>query len=53
VVGGEQIRAFETYVEATLLGSSGWQSCTNAKWDVERALFPARVCAFLEATQLS
>ena len=44
-------RAFETYVEATLLERGGWQRGTTAEWDVERALFPARVCAFLEATQ--
>ena len=45
-------RAFETHVEETLLGTSGWQSGTNAEWDVERALFPAQICAFLESTQL-
>ena len=44
-------RAFETYVEATLLERGGWQRGTIAEWDVERALFPARVCTFLEATQ--
>ena len=44
-------RAFEAYVEATLLERGGWQRGTTAEWDVERALFPARVCAFLEATQ--
>src|SRR3954467_7001194 len=44
-------RAFETRVEETLLGPGGWQLGTNAEWDVERALFPARVCAFLEATE--
>ena len=44
-------RAFETHVENTLLERSGWKRGENADWDVERALFPARVCAFLEATQ--
>ena len=44
-------RAFETHVEAVLLQQSGWRSGTNAEWDVERALFPVRVCAFVEATQ--
>lgn len=44
-------RAFETHVEERLLGSGGWRSGTNAEWDVERALFPARVCAFIESTQ--
>ena len=43
--------AFETQVEETLLGASGWQAGTNAEWDVERALFPARACTFLETTQ--
>ena len=44
-------RAFETQVEETLLGAAGWQRGSIAEWDVERALFPARVCQFLEATQ--
>ena len=43
--------AFEIHVEKTLLGASGWQSGTNAEWDVEQALFPAQICTFLEATQ--
>ena len=42
--------AFETQVEAAL-GAGGWQPAPNAEWDVERALFPARVCTFLEDTQ--
>ncbi len=45
-------RAFETRVQQTLLGPSGWQSGTNAEWDVERALFPSVVCTFLESTHL-
>ena len=44
-------RAFEAYVEATLLERGGWQRGTTAEWDVERMLFPAQVCAFLEATR--
>ena len=44
-------RAFETIVEEVLLQQARWQAGTNAEWDVERALFPARVCAFLEDTQ--
>ena len=44
-------RAFEAQVEETLLAASGWQSGTNAEWDVERALFPTQVCTFLETTQ--
>lgn len=44
-------RAFETHVEEILLGQSGWKSGANAEWDKERALFPARVFAFLQETQ--
>lgn len=44
-------RAFEIHVEDVLHDRGGWRSATNAEWDVERALFPAQVCAFLEATQ--
>jgi type I restriction enzyme R subunit len=44
-------RAFEVHVEEVLHQRAGWESGTNSEWDVERALFPARVCAFLEATQ--
>ena len=43
--------AFEIQVEKTLLGASDWQSGTNAEWNVERALFPAQVCTFLDAAQ--
>ena len=35
--------AFEVHVEEVLLQQGGWQPGTNAEWDVERALFPARV----------
>ena len=44
-------RAFEVHVEEILLGHGGWSAGTNLEWDVERALFPARVVAVLEATQ--
>jgi type I restriction enzyme R subunit len=43
--------AFESHVEAVLLGRSGWQRGSKAEWDIERALFPARICSFIEATQ--
>ena len=43
--------AFETYVESVLLGKSGWQRGANAQWDVDLALFPARIHAFLRETQ--
>ena len=44
-------RAFEFHVEDLLLQQGGWLSGTNAEWDKARALFPARVFAFIEATQ--
>lgn len=44
-------RAFEFHVEDLLLKQGGWASGTNAEWDKARALFPARVFAFIEATQ--
>lgn len=44
-------RAFEAHVEEVLLERSGWDPGTNVEWDVERALFPARVFAFLQDTQ--
>jgi type I restriction enzyme R subunit len=42
--------AFESYVE-TMLSRSGWKAGDRAEWDVERALFPARIFAFLQDTQ--
>ena len=44
-------RAFEFKVEDMLLLQGGWLSGTNSEWDKARALFPARVFAFIEATQ--
>ncbi len=44
-------KAFETYVESILLNQSEWQPGTTAEWDVETALFPARIFAFLQETQ--
>ena len=44
-------RAFEFHVEDLLLKQGGWQPGTNAEWDQARALFPARVFAFIEVTQ--
>ncbi len=43
-------RAFESYLEQ-MLAEGGWLPGTNAEWDKARALFPARVFAFIEATQ--
>src|ERR1700680_5343991 len=44
-------RAFESYVEVILHDRAGWQSGDVTQWDVERALFPAWVFAFLQDTQ--
>ncbi len=43
-------QAFETNVESMLL-SRGWRKGDLAEWDVDRALFPARVVAFIRDTQ--
>ena len=43
--------AFETRVEEVLLGRAGWQRGDLTEWDAERALFPARVLAFIAETQ--
>ena len=42
--------SFETCVEQ-MLTDGGWKPGTNADWNVEHALFPAHICAFIEATQ--
>jgi type I restriction enzyme R subunit len=44
--------AFESYVETMLLGDTvGWQRGALGDWDVEKALFPAEVCGFIEDSQ--
>jgi type I restriction enzyme R subunit len=43
--------AFEAHVASVLLYRSGWEPGTHADWDVDRALFPAQILAFLQATQ--
>ena len=42
--------AFEATVESMLV-DGGWQKGDTAEWDVEQAVFPARVVAFLQAAQ--
>ena len=42
--------AFESTVQSMLL-AGGWNSGDRTEWDADRALFPARVVAFLQATQ--
>lgn len=44
-------KAFESYVEIILHNQAGWQRGSTKDWDVERALFPAQVFAFLQETQ--
>ena len=43
-------QAFESSVEL-MLADVGWVSVKPDEWDVNRALFPARVIAFLRSTQ--
>ncbi|HET9742348.1 MAG TPA: type I restriction endonuclease [Terriglobales bacterium] len=43
--------AFESQVESVLCERSGWQPGLLAEWDLQRALFPARVFAFLQESQ--
>lgn len=43
-------KAFEAYL-VQMLTAGGWLPGTHAEWDKARALFPARVFAFIEATQ--
>ena len=44
-------KAFETYAEEVLVTKGRWKRGSNAEWDKERALFPARIFAFLQETQ--
>jgi type I restriction enzyme R subunit len=44
-------KAFESYVESILLEKSGWTPGDVTQWDVDKALFPERVLAFLRDTQ--
>ncbi len=43
--------AFESYVETILLDASGWRRGDLGAWDVDKALFPSEVCAFIEDSQ--
>src|SRR2546421_2451882 len=44
-------RVFETYVEEILHDKAEWRQGDKSEWDKDRALFPARVFQFLQATQ--
>lgn len=43
--------AFESHVETILRDHSGWHPGSTAEWNQQRALFPARIVAFLKDTQ--
>ena len=43
--------AFEAHVGALLRGQAGWTMGVLTEWDADRALFPARILAFLQETQ--
>lgn len=44
-------KAFETYIEESLMFRGGWQQGTNKEWDKKHALFPERIISFLKDTQ--
>ena len=44
-------KAFESYLEQTLIEKSGWQKGTNQDWDKGKALFPAEIIGFIKDTQ--
>lgn len=44
-------KAFETYIEESLMFKGGWQQGTNKEWDKKHALFPERIISFLKDTQ--
>ena len=44
-------KAFETYIEESLIFKGGWLQGTNKEWDKKHALFPDRIVSFLKDTQ--
>ena len=44
-------RAFESYLEETLVNKAGWGQGSNKDWDKQLALFPVEVTAFIKDTQ--
>ncbi|HCE57058.1 MAG TPA: restriction endonuclease subunit R [Prolixibacteraceae bacterium] len=44
-------KAFETYIEESLIDKGGWINGTNKEWDKKHALFPDRVLSFLKDSQ--
>ncbi|MDR4496623.1 MAG: type I restriction endonuclease [Candidatus Scalindua sp.] len=44
-------KAFESYLEETLINRSGWTKGSNRDWDKRLALFPSEIIAFIRETQ--
>jgi type I restriction enzyme R subunit len=44
-------KAFESYLEETLINKSGWKQGSNKDWDKQLALFRSEVVAFIKDTQ--
>ncbi|PKP12066.1 MAG: restriction endonuclease subunit R [Bacteroidetes bacterium HGW-Bacteroidetes-4] len=44
-------KAFEAYIEESLLEKGGWIQGTNKEWDKKNALFPERILSFIKDTQ--
>jgi type I restriction enzyme R subunit len=46
-------KAFESYLEETLINKSGWRQGSNKDWDKQRALFPSEIVFFIKDSQPS
>ncbi|MBI5306950.1 MAG: hypothetical protein HZB37_01075 [Planctomycetes bacterium] len=46
-------KAFESYLEETLINKSGWKHGSNKDWDKQLALFRSEVVTFIKNTQLT
>ena len=44
-------KAFESYLEETLIDKSWWKQGLNKDWDKQLALFRSKVVAFIKDTQ--
>lgn len=44
-------KAFESYLEETLINRSGWTKGSDKDWDRDLALFPSEVISFIRRTQ--
>lgn len=45
-------KAFEAYIEESLLEKGGWVPGTNKEWDKKNAIFHQRIISFIKDTQL-